>query len=126
VSPVLLQAGWRLLAKPTDDEAQEPVVEQTETMVTVKLAGVAKEVDGGPGRWSWHQTWTLERTGRLRLAYILTQTVAPRGHGACIVWNGSAIVTSCLSPARIRISTRRASDTHPHARRPGGGAVVRR
>ncbi|MEI7730320.1 MAG: hypothetical protein WCO56_12155 [Verrucomicrobiota bacterium] len=79
VCPVLMQANWRLLAQPSDDEASEPVVEQTETMVTVKLAGVAKEVGDGPGRWSWRQTWTLERTGRLRLAYTLTQTATPRG-----------------------------------------------
>ncbi len=78
VRPVLLQAGWRPLAEPTDDGAEAPVVSQTAEAVNVRLAGVAREVNGGPGRWSWQQVWTVERSGRLRLAYTLTQTVAPR------------------------------------------------
>lgn len=77
IRPVLLKEGWETLAAPTDEDSQEPMVKQTEDGVTVQLSGTMREVEDGPGRWEWRQTWTLGGDEVLRLDYTLKQLTKP-------------------------------------------------
>lgn len=78
VQPLLLKPGWGRLAAFTQGETKPPVVERAQDHVTVRLAGVAAEDKGGPGRWEWQQTWTFTQSGVLRLDYHLRQRVKPQ------------------------------------------------
>lgn len=77
---LLLEKGWKRLAVPTDAHAVEPVVQQGRDQITVRLNGLMDEKNQGAGRWRWEQTWTLDRSGLLRLEYQLHQLAEPSGH----------------------------------------------
>jgi len=77
---MLLTEGWKRLAEPSAEHAEPAVVDATDDLLTITMSGVMYEVDDGPGRWRWRQTWTVERAGRLRLSYELSQLAAPARH----------------------------------------------
>ena len=74
---MLLTDGWRRLAEPDAAHADPPAVEITDERFTIEMSGVMHEVADGPGRWRWRQVWTVEREGRLHLAWEVAQLAEP-------------------------------------------------
>lgn len=73
--PELLRPGWRSAVALTESEPIE--LEERPGVVTVRLAGRFEELAGGPGRWAWRQTWTLDSDGRLSLEWSVVEEAPP-------------------------------------------------